>query len=291
MTVQQGTEDMDIDGASCRIFRDAPAWDGEKTAAIGQFRCVDPTAGRRLLQHATARLKTEMFTRILGPMDGDTWHSYRVVIESDSSKPFFMEPVSGPHDREVFEQSGFLPVSTYVSTRTSLTEAIGKGEPIRLEDIIVTPWDGNDAEGLVGQLFDMSTARFSKNKFFKPIVRTEFAKLYAPIIPAIDPRLVLFAHDRSKKLCGFLLGLSNRNEGEASRSVILKTYASGRRGVGHLLADTFHRTAQQLGYSDVIHALMHTENVSLTRSTLHTGRIFRKYALMGRRLVRRHESS
>ena len=61
------------------------------------------------------------------------------------------------------------------------------------------------------------------------------------MLPFIDPRLVLFARDRDGTLVGFLFGLPNRLEGQHPQSVILKTYASVRRGVGHLLADTFHR--------------------------------------------------
>ena len=66
--------------------------------------------------------------------------------------------------------------------------------------------------------------------------------------------------------------------------MILKTYASARRGVGHLLADTLHRRARALGYSDVIHALMHVDNISRERSSRHQAHTFRRYALLGRRL-------
>jgi hypothetical protein len=33
------------------------------------------------------------------------------------------------------------------------------------------PWDGSDAEGLVGRLFELSLAGFARNRFFKPITR------------------------------------------------------------------------------------------------------------------------
>jgi L-amino acid N-acyltransferase YncA len=68
------------------------------------------------------------------------------------------------------------------------------------------------------------------------------------------------------------------------KTVIVKTYASRRRGVGHLLLDTFHRTALDLGFTDVIHALMHEDNVSLNSSLRYGTKIFRRYALMGKRL-------
>ena len=40
-----------------------------------------------------------------------------------------MEPVSGPHDRAAFEAAGFAPVSSYVSTRAALADAIGAEAP------------------------------------------------------------------------------------------------------------------------------------------------------------------
>ena len=79
-------------------------------------------------------------------------------------------------------------------------------------------------------------------------------------------------------------GLPNLMEGKLQRTAILKTYASTRPGVGHLLADTFHRAARDFGFTDVIHALMHVDNDSLKRSKRHAGKVFRRYAQMARRL-------
>jgi hypothetical protein len=267
-------EGLNVDGASCRLFGDAPSWNGLKTAAIGGFRCESVAAGEALLREAAA---------LLGPMDGDTWHTYRVVVESDGSAPFAMEPVSGPHDRAAFESNGFAPVSSYVSTRATLADAIGQNAPVTVTGVTVTPWDGQNAGRLIGGLFDMSATSFAEKAFFKPIAREEFLKLYEPMLPAIDPRFVLFARDQNG-LIGFLFGLPNLAEGKQPKTVILKTYASARPGVGHLLADTFHRTARDLGFTDVIHALMHVDNASLARSKQHEAKIFRRYALMARRL-------
>jgi hypothetical protein len=278
------TQDLARDGASCRLYRDAPSWEGLKTAALGQFRCASAEAGAALLREAAGMLRTEGFAALIGPMDGDTWHSYRLVAESDGSAPFALEPVSGPHDRAAFEAQGFAPVSSYVSTRASLSEAIGTGEPVTVAGVTVTPWDGQGAEHLIGGLFDMSAASFADKAFFKPITKEAFLALYRPMLSVLDPRLVLFARDASR-MVGFLFGLPNLAEGRQPKTAILKTYASGRPGVGHLLADTFHRTARDCGFTDVIHALMHVDNISLERSRRHAGEIFRRYALMARRLT------
>jgi hypothetical protein len=278
-------QDLECDGAACRIYRDAPSWGERRTAAIGDFRSEDAVSGAVLLDRAGAQLRSEGYDALIGPMNGDTWHRYRVVTESDGSPPFLMEPVSGPHDKAAFDAAGFTPISSYVSTHASLDDAIGSDQPAHLDGVSISAWDGRDAEALIGRLFDMSAVAFSRNAFFKPITKGDFLKLYQPIVPAMEPRLVLFAHDQSGALVGFLFGLPDRAEGRDMPRAILKTYASGKRGVGRVLADTFHRTARDLGCKDVIHALMHVDNVSLERSGRHSGRVFRRYALMGRTLA------
>jgi len=105
-------------------------------------------------------------------------------------------------------------------------------------------------------------------------------------MPLVDPRFVLFARDAGGALVGFLFGMPNRLKGAAPKAVILKTYASRVRGVGHVLADHFHRAARDAGFIDAIHALMHVDNVSLERSKRYSGEVFRRYALLGRRLGR-----
>ena len=273
-----------INGASVAIYRDAPRWEEMRTAAIGGFRCDDAARGAILLSEIAAMLSAEGFVALIGPMDGDTWHRYRVVTESDGSAPYLLEPVSDPSSHQAFRDAGFTSISHYVSARGLLTDAIAP-EPPSVPGITVTAWDGTRSEALFDRLFESSTGAFARNYFFKPITKPAFLKLYEPVIPLIDPRHVLFARDPSGNLVGFLFGIPDRLEGAAPKTVILKTYASGVSGVGHLLADAFHREALALGYVNVIHALMHESNVSLQRSDRYGAKVFRRYALMGRRLM------
>ncbi|AOG05538.1 hypothetical protein [Bosea sp. RAC05] len=272
-----------IAGASCLIFRNAPSWEGRRTASVGRFRCDSVATGRDLLASVATDLTAEGYEALIGPMDGDTWHSYRLVTETDGSPPFLMEPVSGPYDAEAFAAAGFTTLSGYVSTRTTLDAAIAP-EPVSIAGVSVQSWDGSDAAGLIRQLYAMSAAAFRNNAFFKPLDEQGFLDLYEPVMPLVDPRFVLFARNEADALVGFLFGMPDRLEGAAPRTVILKTYASAQRGVGHLLADHFHRSAREAGYTQAIHALMHVDNVSLARSARHAGTVFRRYALLGRRL-------
>jgi hypothetical protein len=273
------TELLDLPGARCRLYWDAPHWDGRRTVAVGGFACESTIAGADLLREARRRARARGFAAVVGPMDGDTWHRYRVVTSSDGSKPFLLEPVSGPFDHDAFVAASFEPVSRYVSARAKLDDAIGEPAP-PTRGVTIAPWDGRDTDGLLRRLFEMSLSTFQRNAFYKPIALESFLQLYAPVLPLIDPELVLFARNADGRIVGFLFGLDNRAPG-AERAAILKTYASGMPGCGRLLADTFHRRARDRGFTHVIHALMHEDNASRQRSRQHRAEVFRKYALMG----------
>ena len=279
MTVER----IETPGASATIYRDAPAWGDLRCAAVGAIAFENADAGAALLRTAIKTLRAEGFGGILGPMDGDTWHRYRVVTQSDGSAPFALEPTSGVHDFAAFTASGFTPISNYVSSRARLADTIS-GDPVTMPGVTVTAWDGQGAQQLIGKLFEMSGSAFSGNHFFKPIGLEAFLDLSRPILPMLDPRHILFARGPNERLVGFLFGMPDRLSSSGKPAAILKTYASGLRGVGHLLADTYHRRAVELGFEDVIHALMHEDNVSRERSARHNATIFRRYALLGLKL-------
>lgn len=228
-------------------------------------------------------LKAEGYTALVGPMNGDTWHAYRLVTQSDGSVAFPLEPVSGEFDHAAFLQAEFTPISTYQSARTALQNAVEELPPSR-PGLVVTPWDGADAEALIGRVFNMSLAAFQRNAFYKPITREAFLELYRPIIPAMDRRFVFFARTTEGRVVGFLFAYPNMTEGSRPSSIVVKSYASAVRGAGWLLLDAVHRSAREHGFTHAIHALMHDENQSRDRSARHGGTVFRRYALMGRSL-------
>ena len=272
-------EYLSFPGAAIAIYRNAPSWLNARTAAIGGFTTTSMEAGRDALLSAIKSLRSEGFEAVIGPMDGDTWHRYRVVAESDGSAPYFLEPVSGTHDADAFRNAGFTSVASYVSARASLEDAVSDAVTA-VPGVRITPWDGQNAGQLIGGLFDVSKRAFAGNAFYKPISREDFLALYQPIIAAIDPRLVLFARDADGVLAGYLFAVPDRLQGAKPTTGIIKTYASTQRGAGRILVDAAHRTMRDLGYIDVIHALMHIDNQSRERSSQHHGKVFRRYDLM-----------
>ncbi len=265
-------EIMERDGARLNLYPEGPQWDGAPTIALGSFKFESKDAGANLLRTALEKAKGKA---VLAPMDGDTWHAYRTVLESDGSPPFLLEPQSGEHDRTSLEAAGFMPVAHYASAKMPLSAP--QAEPAPIDGISLSHWDGENAQPLLERVFEMAGASFADKQFYKPITRETFLGMYLPLLPMLDPRLVFLARE-GEHIAGFLLGY--RDPADPTRAV-LKTYAADRRGVGHLLADSFHKAARALGCTHAVHALMHEDNVSLSRSAQHGAGVFRRYALFG----------
>ena len=269
-------------GAKLKIHCDAPNWNG-KTMAVSQLQCESVEAGAVLLEEAALFASQEGAVSLIGPMEGDTWHNYRLPTEGSKTPAFFMEPTCGEHDLGVFKKAGFCSISNYFSASVPLCD-VNSPAPQSQEDLIVTAWDGSEAQNVFSEVHELSCAAFAKNAFYKPIELNEFLSMYMPLVPYMKPELMFLARDSAGKLQGFLFGIPNHAEGENPDSVILKTYASLRKGAGYLLSSTFYTAAQKAGYKTAIHALMHNDNLSALRSATNGAEIFRHYALMGRSL-------
>lgn len=273
---------LEAPGAKLGIWRDAPSLDGLRTAALGAFACSGETTGAVLLERAAAKLHMEGFEALIGPMDGDTWASYRLVVESDGRPPFLMEPSNPAHYPAAFERARFEVLSRYISAAHDLHPAA----PARSlpEGLRLKSFDPADAEADLRAIHALSLEAFAQNRFYKPIDAERFLASYRPVLPALDPDFVLLAVDEAGALAGFLFGMPNRAEGPKPQSVILKTYASQRKGLGSALAGIFHARAAAKGFRTSIHALMHEDNLSALHSNKVGGVVFRRYALWGRRL-------
>ncbi|MBL4918475.1 hypothetical protein [Szabonella alba] len=273
-------ETLKAEGASLTIHLDGPVWDGVQAATIGDVAFRDPQAGAALLGDALARIRAAGRDRVLGPMAGDTWHSYRFVSESDGSKPFLLEPSNRPEEPAIFADAGFRPVAHYFSARMALT---GEDPPPPPADarFRITAWDGAAPEDLFREVFALSCAAFAGNAFYTPIDEAAFLAMYRPVMPMMTPDLILLARRPDGSLAGYLFAIPNLVEGPKTKTVILKTYASLERGAGRHLIHACHKTARAMGFETVIHALIHDDNISAERSRREGADVFRRYALMG----------
>lgn len=276
-------ETLKTEGASLTLHLDGPTWEGATAATIGNIAFRDPEAGAQLLAEAVTRIRAAGRTRVLGPMAGDTWHSYRFVSETDGSPPFLMEPTNRPHEPAIFAAAGFTPLARYFSARMPLA-AVDPTPPPATETFTIEAWDGQNPEALIREVFTLSTAAFAANAFYTPISEYAFLDMYRPVMPMMRPDLIFFARRRDGTLAGYLFAIPNYAEGLETKTIILKTYASLIPGAGRHLVHACHSTARVLGFQTVIHALIHDDNRSADRSRKEGATLFRRYELLGLRL-------
>lgn len=278
------TETLKTEDGQLTIWWHGPAWGNHtKVAAVGKCKFTSAEAGARLLAKAATLAKSKGVTAMIGPMEGDTWHAYRLISDRGSQAPFLMEPNSDDDDETAFKGAGFHVISSYFSASAPLSELPG-AKPQSTDVFTVEAWDGADSDALFTQVYRLSCAAFADNPFYKHITLEDFLAMYRPFVPLLKQELILLARDSAGTLVGFLFGIPNYAEGPKPASVILKTYASSQKGAGHWLSYQFYVNAKAMGFETVIHALMHDDNLSAIRSGLNGADVFRRYALMGRAL-------
>lgn len=282
------TLDLEVGGAEATLWLDSvPPVGGHRTAAIGAFSCDGEESGLRLIRTALETLSERGYTYVIGPMDGDTWHSYRLVTEGDGTPPFFLEPQNPPFYPSVFEAGDFQVIGHYSSTVTEdfsprLKGAYGK----RLEraGITLRPFDTTRIMEELTAIHSLSLSAFRDNFLYTPIDLEAFLALYQPLLPLIVPQLVQMAEDGSGNLLAFLFAIPDFAQGKEPDTLIVKTYASVYPGLGGFLLDELHQATATAGFRRAVHALMHDDNISRRNSDKIENRTFRRYALFGRRL-------
>ncbi|MDH3232876.1 MAG: hypothetical protein OEQ29_05075 [Alphaproteobacteria bacterium] len=252
--------------------------------AIGNFSCDTEDTGIELLERACSVARDLGAISVIGPMDGDTWHSYRFVVESDGTKPFFLEPSNPVHFVAAFDRAGFERIEEYASAIDTTLAPPRRRR--RLPGIRLRNWNSDDVEGELANIFRISTGAFASNRFFTPIERQAFDRIYEPIVPLVDPELIILGENDAGDAIGFLFAYSDPLDDHSPPAVVVKTYATVVRGAGGLMLDRLYDVARSRGCPAIIHALFHVDNRSRWASEHRNGRVFRRYALWGRELIR-----
>ena len=268
--------------AALSVWRDAPAWNGRRTAALGAFEGASTDAFADLLAESARRLAAEGFEALVGPMDGDTWASYRLVVESDGRPPFLMEPPERPDLAAALARAGWAEIARYGSAEGPLPEAGPVPEPP--PGVTLRAFDPDQAEAELNGMHRVSVEAFARAFLYRPIEPKRFLAMYRPVVAHIDPELVVMAEDTEGRLRGYLFAVPDLADPSPERAVIVKTYASLQPGLGSAMMRRFVARAAAAGFRRVIHALMHADNLSAKHSAALGAAVFRRYALWGRTL-------
>lgn len=261
---------------------------GQRTALIGWYDGVnDHDAGREILEAIVRHSCAEGYTRVLGPMNHDTWHAYRVPLPSDEP-PFFLDVPTPACVAKHFRSAGFVPVESYHSTEHDLEQSdVERTERFRRifaeRGISIRSIDPERFDNELELIYAVAVEAFASNPLYTPIPKTEATHLYSPLEPLLDPDFAMIAEDRDGTPLAFILAVDDGSRPPGER-VVVKTVATrpGRSGagLGTLLVEMVHASGLRRGYCTAVHALMHDRNPSTRIAG--NGRTIRRYILFGR---------
>lgn len=236
---------------------------------IGRFEMTDKESGRIRLEEYIGKLKELGHSRIVAPIDGDTWHSYRLVSWTGGDAPFPMEPQNPLWYNDVYLEAGFKPLKKYRSDKFPLAGV----EPIEMRgEHSFRPFKKEDLR----LIYDLSLKCFDENFLYGEIDFDEFARIYQPLLPMLDPELALIAEENGEP-AGFAFCFA------AGEKLILKTLAvhpahrSG--GLGGSLINQVLLAGKRKGLTHAIAALMSDGNNSNRISAKYGGEKLREYTI------------
>jgi GNAT superfamily N-acetyltransferase len=282
--------------ARCSLWwNHVPAYEQHRLGVIGHYSAAGDEAATAVLAAAQERLRLAGCTLAVGPMNGNTWRSYRFVTERGEQPPFFLEPMNPPEWPLQFEREGFSSLASYFS---ALNSDLSRPDPRipaienRMADAGVAIRSARaDLRREMEKIYGVSQVSFRQNFLYTEIPEAVFVAMYEPLFSLVRPELVLIA-ERASECVGYLFAIPDLAQKARDLDVdtfIIKTVSilprPEIRGLGTLLVARAQQLGHEMGFRHCIHALMFEDNISLNISR-HYAAIMRKYTLYSKALAK-----
>ena len=257
---------------------------GRPTGMLGFFEALDrQDAADAVFRAAIAWLRARGITRIVGPIDGDTWHRYRVNVGPYDRAPFPLEPWNPRFYGTLWERAGFRPLESYsskwIDDVARLLPGLEAGaQRSQSRGVRIRGLDASRVDAELAVVHEISSEIFRDAFLYTPITREEFLGMYRGIERMLDPGLVVFAVAPDGREVGFVFAYAD----PAQRAVHYKTIgvlADWRRAaVAAALSQHVYSNALAQGLPAGNHALMRDDNRSQAMDQ-GLGDVFRRYVL------------
>ncbi|HEX3134219.1 MAG TPA: GNAT family N-acetyltransferase, partial [Planctomycetota bacterium] len=233
-------------------------------------------------------------TLAIGPMDGNTWRSYRFLTWRGDEPRFAFEPDQADAWPTWWQQGGFSAHEHYWSALVTRLDAHDArldavNERLTRAGVTIREIDLATFEMELTRIYAVSETAFRGNVLYTRLPQAEFLAMYRQVRPLLRPGLSFIA-ERAGVPVGFVFALPDLEQakrGVPVDTVVIKTLAvlPGRdlAGLGKVLLERCQYAALAAGFRRAVHALMHDGNAS--RNLGDDAREIRRYTLFARRLV------
>ncbi len=256
---------------------------GRPVGMLGFFEATNhPDAVRALFAAAVVWLRAHRAGLIVGPMDGDTWHRYRLNLGPFDMPPFGLEPYNPPFYAALWEAAGFVPLEEYNSKFVSdPAAAMAAFEPFKQRVLRqggeLRRLDRTRFTDELRVIYGLSLRIFADSFLYSAIPWSEFQQMYAPFESRLDTDFIWFGRDASGHDVGFVFGYP-----DADGSVNVKTLGvvpeSRRSGLAAALMQRVYAMAVENGYKRVNLCLIRAGSAS-DRIDAGFGQLLRRYRL------------
>ena len=129
---------------------------------------------------------------VLGPMNGSTWYSYRIALDSFDFR-LYPDALNDERVLDLFLNSGFKIEHKYSSTLATINEKIWeRGKKINLSDgYQIKIAKGAEAFRYLDEIYEIASDAFSSADYYEPITFDNFKNIYVKNIKECNPDLVL----------------------------------------------------------------------------------------------------
>ncbi len=288
------SENGDVQARCSLWWNHVPGFEQYRVGVVGHYAAANEDAAAVIMAAAEERLRDAHCTLAIGPMNGNTWRSYRFVTERGEQPEFFLEPTNPPAWPRQFEKAGFSSLASYFS---ALNCDLSRPDP-RLDAIEKKIADAelairsanSDLRSELEKIYAVSQVSFRQNFLYTEIPKAEFVAMYEPLLPVARPELVLLA-ERAGQCVGYLFAIPDlalKARGLDVDTFIIKTVSvlpqQELRGLGTLLVARAQQVGREMGFRRCIHALMFENNISMNISR-HYATVMRKYTLYSKDLA------
>lgn len=279
--------------------------DDPETGFIGWYECTNnPALSNEMISEACDWLKKEGCRKVIGPINGSTWYSYRFNMTSED--PLFPgEPNQPMYFIDQWKNAGFIKSVNYITEKPSKNIIVPSDEEdvrslLVKSGLKLLRFPSNPDESVRQKLYDFFHLCFENNPLFRPIILEDYTKLISESKLIMDPGLTFLVMDSEENIVGAYLSYMDayhldyilqklQDEIYANNKLIIKTIATHpnrqNQQIGTIIINLIHNLAYKNGYDEVVHALMYSDNISAKkgREKFKT-KVIREYCLMEKEL-------